>query len=83
LGSDDTQALPSSVQSALLELNGILDSVSPDSTTAKQLNNSLQELTQVLRNLESVTRTLSDQPSTLIFSQPIPEDPVPTKRSSP
>ena len=83
LGSDAAQAIPASIQSALVDINGILDSLSPDSPAADQLNQSLAELTQVLRNLESVTRTLADQPSTLIFSPPVPEDPVPQKRSSP
>jgi paraquat-inducible protein B len=83
LGSDETQAITASIESAMLETNRILDSLSPDSLAAERLNRSLAELTQVLRNLESVTRTLADKPSAVIFSPPATKDPVPQKRSSP
>lgn len=71
--------ITASIDAALKKLNATLDSVSPDSPTADRLNQALVDLNQTLRNVETLTRKLSDKPNSLIFSPPTGEDPVPKK----
>lgn len=83
LTSDEAREITASINSALRELNATLDSISPDSPAGERLNRTLGDLSQAVRNLESLTRTLSDKPNTLIFSPPVSEDPVPQQGTSP
>jgi paraquat-inducible protein B len=78
-----TQAIPASINTTLQELNATLDDLSPDSETGERLNRLLGELNQTMRNIESLTRTLSSKPNAIIFAPPTTEDPEPVKRSSP
>ena len=63
-----------------MELNATLDSFSPDSENAERLNQSLGDLNQTLRNLEAITRTLSQKPNSIIFAPPVTNDPVPQRK---
>ena len=82
LTSKKASAMTASVESALRKLNATLDSVAPDSPTADSLNMALRDLNQTLRNIETLTRKLSDKPNSLIFSTPAGADPVPQQGGS-
>ena len=81
--SDATQAIPASINTSLHELATTLDAISPDSEGGERLQRMLGELSQTLRNIESLTRTLAEKPNTIIFSPPAAEDPDVQKRPSP
>lgn len=81
--SEEAKEITDSINSALRELNATLDSISPDSPAGERLNRTLGDLNRTVRNLESLTRKLSDKPNTLIFSPPVTEDPVPQQGTSP
>lgn len=83
LTSEEAQEITASINSALRELNATLDSISPDSPAGDRLNRTLGELSRTVSNLETLTRTLSEKPNTLIFSPPVSEDPVPQQGTSP
>lgn len=70
-------ALPGELNLTLAELRKALGSLSPDSAMGQSLGSSVHELNRTLRNLEELTRTLSDKPSSLIFPTKIPADPIP------
>jgi paraquat-inducible protein B len=55
--------------------------LSPDSAAGQSLSSSIFELNRTLRNLEELTRTLSDKPNSLIFPTDIPADPIPEARA--
>ena len=74
--------ISASIDAALTKINATLDSVSPDSPTADRLNQALVDLNLTLRNIETLTRKLSDKPSSLIFSTPTGDDPVPQQGRS-
>ena len=77
LTGEKAREITASIKSALSELNATLDSISPDSRTGDRLNRTLADLNQTLRNIESLTRRLADRPNSLIFPQPVSQDPVP------
>jgi len=77
VGSDGTQQLPAQINATLDELRGVLKGISENSGAYQSINSSLLQLTRTLGNLETLTDTLSEQPTAVIFpSSPIP-DPVP------
>ncbi len=77
LKEDSTRALPGEIEQTLAELRKTLAGLSPDSAIGDSLNSSLYELNRTLRNLEELTRTLSDQPNALLFSSDKRPDPIP------
>jgi len=81
-GSDETQAIPATINSTLFELQTTLDDLSPDSESGERLNRLLGELNETLRNVDELVRTLSNQPSSILFPPPAIEDPVPQKGPS-
>ncbi len=70
LESDSVQQLPASLEQTLLEVENALQSLSPDSAT-------IQELNQTLREVQALSRTLNEQPSSIIYSKPVRPDPEP------
>jgi len=77
LGSEGTQQLPVHLNDTLKELRDVLKGFSENSGAYQSVNSSLLRLNRTLNNLESLTRTLSQQPNAVIFpSSPVP-DPVP------
>ena len=80
LEQENTQALPGELRQTLGELRATLDGFSPDSPMYQNLNNTLQQLNRTLGNVESLTRTLSEQPNAAIMPSNIPPDPIPEAR---
>lgn len=80
LEQENTQALPGELKQTLGELRATLDGFSPDSPMYQNLNNTLQQLNRTLGNVESLTRTLSEQPNAAIMPSNIPPDPIPEAR---
>ena len=77
LDEDSTRALGGELNQCLAELRKALAGLSPDSAVGDSLNSSLYELNRTLRNIEQLTRTLSEQPNALLFPAAAPADPIP------
>jgi paraquat-inducible protein B len=77
LAKDGTKALPGELNQTLADLRKALANLSPESAVGQSLSNSVFELNQTLRNLEDLTRTLSEKPSSLVFPSKNSADPIP------
>jgi paraquat-inducible protein B len=78
---EGSKALPGEISQTLAELRQTLGGLSPDSAAGQSLSSSIFELNRTLRNLEELTRTLSDKPNSLIFPTDLPADPIPEARA--
>ncbi|WP_110687237.1 intermembrane transport protein PqiB [Salinicola aestuarinus] len=72
-----TQSLPSSVNDTLEELQRTLNGFSSGSSSYRQLNDTLEQLEVLMRDLQPVARTLSEKPNALIFNREVQTDPMP------
>ena len=81
LEHNNTQMLTTELQATLVELRTVLAGLSPDSQAYQSLNASLLELNRTLQNLGDFSRTLSDQPNSLVMPVDNPPDPIPEARS--
>jgi paraquat-inducible protein B len=71
--NQSTQQLPVNLDQTLQELREAISSLSPNSEAYQSLNSSLLSLNRTMGNLESLTRTLAEQPNAVLISP----DPVP------
>lgn len=72
-----TQRIPDNINKTLAELREAIKGMSPNSPVYQELNRSLQSLEKLMRDLQPIARTLSEQPNALIFNPPAVNDPVP------
>ena len=77
LDNQSTQELPTHLDQTVQELRAVIGSLSPNSDAAQTLDSSLLSLNRTLANLESLTGTLSRQPSAVIFPSSPEVDPIP------
>ncbi|WP_192034546.1 intermembrane transport protein PqiB [Halomonas sp. YLGW01] len=73
----DTQRLPGALTSTLDDLRVTLEGLSPGSTAYDELTATLERFDALMRDLEPVAKTLSEQPNALIFDRPRGQDPQP------
>ena len=69
--------IPVAMAASLNELQTTLESFSPGSPFYDQLERAVGELNRTLQSVEEASRTIGEQPSTVIFSKPIEPDPEP------
>jgi paraquat-inducible protein B len=80
MANQSTQQLPEEIDKTLQELRSTLNGFSPDSEVYQSISSSLLRLNRTLGNMESLTRTLSEQPNAVLLpSSPAP-DPIPEVR---
>ncbi len=77
LDDDSTRELPRQLSELVDELEASIGALSPDSEIGKSLSGSVYELNATLRNLQELTRTLSEQPSSILFPVESVRDPIP------
>jgi len=75
--NQSTQQLPGQLDKTLQELRDAISSLSPNSEAYQSLNSSLLSLNRTLGNLESFTRTLSEQPNAAVLPSKQTPDPIP------
>ncbi len=80
LADPATGQLPESVNSTMRQLRDTLQGFAPDSQGYNELTQTLSRLEKLMRDLQPVVRTLSDQPNALIFDKKFTEDPQPRAR---
>ena len=81
LDQDSTRAMTAELNATLAEVRKAMAGLSPDSAVGDSLTSSLYELNRTLRNIEELTRTLSDQPNALLFPVDAPADPTPEAKA--
>jgi uncharacterized lipoprotein YmbA len=67
LERSSTQDLTAEIQATLEDMRAVLAGISPNSEAYQSLNASLLELNRTLQNLSDFSRTLSDQPNSLVM----------------
>ncbi|GAA5175074.1 intermembrane transport protein PqiB [Modicisalibacter zincidurans] len=72
-----TRAIPGNVNESLKQLQRTLKGLSPDSPAYRELNATLQSIEKLVRQLQPLAETLSDNPNALIFDRSPGPDPVP------
>jgi paraquat-inducible protein B len=77
LDNQSTQQLPTHLDQTIQELRDAISNLAPNSDASQTLNSSLLSLNRTLANLESLTGTLSRQPSAVIFPSSPEVDPIP------
>ena len=75
--NESTQELPQSLNASLQELRQVLGSLNPDSPLYDRLDRTLTELNRTLQSVGATSRTVGDQPSSILFSTPTQPDPEP------
>jgi len=80
LEEDSTKALPGELDATLQQLRSTLKGFTPGSPMYQSLDNTLQQLNRTLGNVESLTRTLSNQPNAAIMPSTPSPDPIPEAR---
>ena len=72
-----TRAIPGNINESLKQLQRTLEGLSPDSPAYRELNATLQSIEKLVRQLQPLAETLSDNPNALIFDRRPGPDPVP------
>jgi paraquat-inducible protein B len=75
--NQSTQQIPVQLDKTLQELRDAISSLSPNSEAYRSLNSSLLSLNRTMGNLESLTRTLAEQPNAVLISSDPEPDPIP------
>ena len=70
LGSKETQALPGDLRKDLAELQKTLAAYNGQSAFNQNITGVLQQLTETLRSLKTLTTTLDRSPNSIIFGKP-------------
>lgn len=79
LGSEQVQTLPAELQYSLQQLQQMLAGLSPGAPVYDRMNDNLQALDQVMRELQPVLQTLNQQSNALVFDAEVPTDPQPKR----
>lgn len=69
--------LPKDVQQSMRSVRTTVEGFSQQSPTYRELNGTITQLNQLLRNLQPAARTISDKPNSLIFNRGAVNDPQP------
>jgi paraquat-inducible protein B len=77
MANQSAQQLPEQVDKTLQELREAISGLSPDSEAYQSMNSSLLSLNRTLGNLESLTRTLAEQPNAALLPSQQTPDPIP------
>src|SRR5690554_4131987 len=77
LDDPSTREVPANLNATLAELRDTLQGVSPGSPAYQELTGAVERLERLMRDIQPVARTLSDNPRALLFDSLQTEDPVP------
>nr|WP_163503348.1 intermembrane transport protein PqiB [Halomonas socia] len=72
-----TREMPDNLNRSLIELRETLSGLSPESDAYRELTGAMQRLERLMRDLQPAARTISEQPSALIFDRRGGDDPQP------
>lgn len=69
--------LPKDVQQSMRSVRSTVEGFSQQSPTYRELNGTITQMNQLLRNLQPAARSISDKPNSLIFNRGAVNDPQP------
>lgn len=78
LSSDAVQDLPTQLQQTLQQLQQTLDGYDANAAPYELLEDNLQQLNNILRDLAPLTETLNEQPNAIFFDRRMQADPTPS-----
>ena len=79
LAKPQTQAIPAELNKTLAELRQALQGISPSSPVYRDVQETLRNIDQTLRDAQPVLNTLKEKPNALIFNRS-EKDPIPKGR---
>lgn len=68
-GNPETQRIPLKLQQTMDSMQKTMDGLSPQSPAYQELQNSIENLNQLLREARPVIRTINEKPNSLIFDR--------------
>lgn len=77
LNDPATREIPGNLNATLEDLQRTINGLSPDSKAYRKLNDTLESIERLVRDLQPLADTLSEQPNALIFDRSGSQDPVP------
>ncbi|MDI5983247.1 intermembrane transport protein PqiB [Halomonas sp. M4R5S39] len=77
LDDPDTRGMPANLNATLEELRQTLEGLSPESAAYRELTGAVERLDRLMRDLQPVARTLSENPRALLFDSLDTADPQP------
>lgn len=77
MASAEFKQLPGDIQQSIRSLRNTMDGFSQQSPTYRELQSTVSQLNQLLRNVQPAVRKISDKPSSLIFDGGNVNDPQP------
>lgn len=77
MASPEFKQLPADIQQSIRSLRNTMDGFSQQSPTYRELQGTITQLNQLLRNVQPAVRKLSDKPNALIFNGGNVNDPQP------
>ncbi|MFY0990206.1 intermembrane transport protein PqiB [Halomonas sp. C05BenzN] len=77
LDDPGTREMPGNLNATLEELRATLQGLSPESAAYRELTGAVDRLDRLMRDLQPVARTLSENPRALLFDSLETEDPQP------
>lgn len=77
LDDPDTRGMPANLNTTLEELRQTLEGLSPESAAYQELTGAVERLDRLMRDLQPVARTLSENPRALLFDNLDTPDPQP------
>lgn len=83
LNQAETQQLPANLNETMQALRSTLKGLSPDAPAYQELTTTLQRLDKVLRDVQPLVRTLSEQPNAMLFDRKPGNDPLPLAPPAP
>ncbi|MBY6031628.1 intermembrane transport protein PqiB [Marinobacter daepoensis] len=80
VSQEDTMQLPGALAGTMAAVRETVENYGAGSETEQNVNRSLQQLNATLREVKSLTETIGDQPSALLFTPEWAPDPEPKVR---
>lgn len=77
LSDPETQAVGGNLNATLNELRSTIQGLSPSSPAYQELTSAIERLDRLMRDLQPLTRTLSENPRALLFDNLDAQDPIP------
>ena len=81
IGSQQTQAIPASINETLDKLSMTLESYNHQAPVYSEIEQSLSQFQQLMRDIQPLVKELNNKPNSLIFKGQVQQDPLPTGKN--
>jgi len=80
LNNDGARNLTKNLNQSLVELKKTIESVGPNGSVQGDLRRTLDELRAAIRSFDSLSKTINEQPNSMLFGRDSSGDPIPRAR---